>query len=119
MYSPEKDNNDTRTWPFNEACQMRLQELSDSLTEALAALKNDELLAAMFDDKTSKGFAKQRIREIIEECIDNDRETLIKHLYKQNALLQEDYNRLDEEYLKVLYSGIMNLISRFLMSRRR
>src|SRR4051812_24869010 len=81
--------------------EMRLQELGQTLGNVLLAIRNDQLLSTMMEEQTSQGFAQQRIREIIEECIDTDREALLKHLSQEYATLESEHHTLEEEYNKV------------------
>lgn len=87
----------------NEVFDVRIQELANTLAKVFAAIKNDELLSTMMDDPTSKKFAEHRVREIIEECISNDRENLLKDLYQQNATLETENYDLEQEYAKVYF----------------
>lgn len=88
---------------FRDPHHMRLDELSATISNALLAIKNDQLLSTMLEEQTSKEFAQQRIKEIIEECIDNDRETLIEQLSHKYQVLETEYIALEQEYTKVRF----------------
>jgi len=81
--------------------EMRLSELSKTVASTVAALTDDQLLSTMLEEPTSRPFAQHRVKEIIEECMENDREGLIKQLTEQFAALESDYCELEQEYSKV------------------
>ena len=62
---------------------------------------SDELLLTMKDDPTSLEFVNQRVREIFEEVITNDREIILEKIYKQYSYLKVEYKKIEEEKKQV------------------
>lgn len=86
---------------LREYYEMRLKEFSSTLTNTVSSIVNDPLMSTMQGEATSQQFVVQRIQEIIEECIHNDRESLVRHLYQQKEILETEYQRLEIEYENV------------------
>ena len=81
--------------------ESRVQELSNTLLNSMAVIKDDQLLSTMMEESTSQEFAQHRIREIIEECIENDREAIIQDIAERNTALEVEYADLEQEYSRV------------------
>ncbi len=82
--------------------EMRLQGLNESIKEAFRLVQSDDLIDTMRQDQTSEEFVNQRVKEILEECITNDREALVDKLSQENADLRSEYNKIGYENTKVL-----------------
>jgi len=87
---------------LKEFYEMRLSELSKTVASTVAALTDDQLLSTMLEEPTSRPFARHRVKEIIEECMENDREGLIKQLSEQLSVIEADYGNLEQEYSRVV-----------------
>lgn len=97
-----------------EIYESRIQELSNTLLNSIAAIKGDQLLSTMMEELTSQEFAQHRIKEIIEECIETDREALIQDMAQRNSALELDYNDLEQEYLKVYKTHVIMITHRLI-----
>ena len=60
----------------------------------------------MKQDEASEEFLNQRVREIIDECMYNDREVMIEKLSYQYTHLKVELSRTDQENIRVLYISI-------------
>jgi hypothetical protein len=83
--------------------EMRIQTLQESIKNAFKLVQSDELIDTMRQDLTSGEFINQRVREIIDECINSDREALIEKLTQQFSLLKAEYAKLEQENNRVNY----------------
>ena len=81
--------------------EMRIQGLNESIKEAYKLVQGDDLIDTMRQDQTSEEFVSQRVKEIIEECISNDREILVDKLSQENAELRAEYNKIAHDNSKV------------------
>jgi len=81
--------------------EMRIQGLNESIKEAYRLVQSDDLIDTMRQDQTSEEFVNQRVKEILEECINNEREALVDKLTQENAELRAEYNKIGYENSKV------------------
>ena len=51
----------------------------------------------MKQDPTSVEFVNQRVKEILEECINNDKEALLDKISHQYSYLKSEYSKLENE----------------------
>lgn len=105
MISPKKDDYQTKesTDEFNPHYQYlkkwfesRIRGISEDIRSAFKLVQTDALIDTMRQDSASEEFVHQRVKEIIEDCLANDREALLEKIVIQ-------YNHLKNEYEKVLY----------------
>ena len=86
---------------FKNFYEMRMQALQESIKDAVYQIINDDLLKTMKEDSTSFEFSHQRIKEIFEDVISNDREVIIEKLTMQYSNLKNEYAKCEEEKNKV------------------
>jgi len=83
--------------------ETRVQALSEGVKDAFRLIQNDDLIDTMRQDRTSEEFVNQRVKEIIEECINSDRESLMERLSHEVAELRGEYVKLEQENSKVKF----------------
>ena len=81
--------------------EMRVQALSESIKDAFRLVQNDDLVQTMREDVTSQEFVNQRVKEIIEECLNNEKEDLIDKLSRENADFRGEFSKLEHENARV------------------
>lgn len=81
--------------------EARLETLAQGISDAFRLVQSDELIDTMRQDMTSEEYVNQRVREIIEECINSNREALMEQLSQQIVDLHLEYGRLENENVKV------------------
>lgn len=81
--------------------EKRLENLKEDIKLVYQRLTSDELLLTMKEDPTSVEFLNQRVREIFDEVISNDREIILEKIYKQYANIKSEYRKLEEEKKRV------------------
>ena len=86
--------------------EMRIQSFQETLKTIFLSVQKDELLDTMKQDEASEEFLNQRVREIIDECMYNDREVMIEKLSYQYTHLKVELSRTDQENIRVLYISI-------------
>lgn len=80
---------------------MRFQSLQETIKGVYHQILEDELLSAMKEDSSSTDFVNQRVKEIFEEVIENDREIYIEKLMSQYTYMKTMYKQLEEDLRKV------------------
>lgn len=93
----------SKYYQLKQVYETRVQTLSEGIKDAFKLIQNDDLIETMRQDKTSEEFVNQRVKEIIEECINNDRESLIERLSQEVAELRGEYMKLEHENSKVKF----------------
>lgn len=83
---------------FHEA---RFETLKESLKGIYKRLLDDEILKVMREDHSSSDFINERIEEIFNEVIDNDREELLNKFAEKYQVLKNQYEDLLIEKEKV------------------
>jgi len=73
--------------------ERRLIAMSEQIKNTYEKVRNDEILHAMKDDDASKGFVQQRIREIIDETLGNEKEQHIEGLTREILLLRGELEK--------------------------
>ena len=81
--------------------EKRLENLKEDIKLVYQRLSSDELMLTMKEDPTSVEFLNQRVREIFDEVISNDREIILEKVYKQYANIKSEYRKLEEEKKRV------------------
>jgi chromosome segregation ATPase len=77
--------------------EKRLRELHEIFLRLSQDIEADELLRQMKEDEISAKFRKERINEMVNEAIQNEREMTITHLMETNSVLLAECRRLDDE----------------------
>lgn len=75
----------------------RFQALQETIKSVYSQILEDELLHAMKEDSSSTEFLHQRVKEIFEEVIENDREIYIEKLMTQYSYVKNLYKQLEDE----------------------
>lgn len=83
--------------------EMRVEALGEGIREAFQLVQNDELIETMRQDETSEEFVNQRVKELIEECINGNREALIEKFAQEIANLHGEFAKLENENTKVSF----------------
>jgi hypothetical protein len=105
MISPKKDNyqvqesNDEYNPQYQylkKWFESRVRGISEDIRSAFKLVQSDALIDTMRQDSASEEFVHQRVKEIIEDCLANDREALLEKIVIQ-------YNHLKNEYEKVFF----------------
>lgn len=81
--------------------EIRVQTLSEGIREAFRAVQTDDLIDTMRQDTTSEEYIQHRVKEIIEECLNNQRESFVDRLSQENAELHAEFAKLELENTKV------------------
>ena len=79
----------------------RVEALTQGIRDAFCLVQNDELIETMRQDLTSEEYVNQRVREIIEECINSNREALMEQLSQQIVDLHLQFGKLENENIRV------------------
>lgn len=82
--------------------EKRLKELHEIILRVENDIESDELLRQMKEDEISAKFRKERIKEILTETIQNEREVTISRLMETNALLLGECRRLEDERVQLI-----------------
>jgi hypothetical protein len=82
--------------------EIRFKSLEDTIRKITKKLETDELLETMHQDKSSGEFVSLRIREIIDDCLQDEREMLIDNLTRRCNSLRREQQASDELYAQVL-----------------
>lgn len=85
---------------------VRFETLKESLKGIYKRLLDDEILKVMREDHSSSDFINERIEEIFNEVIDNDREELLNKLAEKYQILKNQYDELLFEKEKVKKNSI-------------
>lgn len=83
--------------------ETRVRELSEDIKQAFLIVQNDVLIDTMRQDPASREFINQRVQEIIEDCLSNDREILLEKMATHCSQLKSDYTKLEQESTKVVF----------------
>ena len=87
--------------------EARFQTLKETIKSVYNQIQEDELLGAMREDITSFEFMNQRVKEIFEEVVENEREVYIEKLIGQYNYVKGLYKNMEDEFKKVkLYNQI-------------
>lgn len=94
-------DNDDRIQILKSYYEKRLENLKEDIKLVFQKIVSDDLVRTMKEDPTSLEFVNQRVREIFEEVISNDREIILEKIYKQYSFLKSEFKKLEEEKQKV------------------
>lgn len=92
---------DDRLQNIKSFYEKRLELLKEDIKLVYQSIVSDDLLRTMREDPTSVEFVSQRVREIFDEVITNDREALLEKVYRQYTALKSDYRKLEDDKKKV------------------
>ena len=81
---------------------LRLETVQESIKRSIEAIQTDKLMDTLKEEEYVAQYGYERIKEILNQCINNDRETLIEKLSQDYAELKSDYLKLDQANSKVL-----------------
>ena len=88
--------------------ELRIQSFQDTLKSIFMLIQKDELLDAMKQDEASEEFMNQRVREIIDDCLYNDREIMIEKLTYQYSHLKVELSKIEQENNRVIIKYLSN-----------
>lgn len=94
--------------------EMRIQSFQDSVKQVFSLVQKDELIDTMKQDPASEEFVLIRVKEVIDEVLNSDRESLIEKLSNQCSMLKVDNQRLQQEYSRVINIRIILYLSYFI-----
>lgn len=83
--------------------ETRVRELSEDIKKAFLIVQSDVLIETMRQDPASREFINQRVQEIIEDCLSNDREILLEKMAAHCSQLKSDYTKLEQDSIKVVF----------------
>lgn len=83
--------------------ESRVRGLSEDIRNAFKIIQNDALIDTMRQDSASEEFISQRVKEIIDDCLANDRETLLEKMALQCSYLKSEFSKAEEENMRVKY----------------
>ena len=83
--------------------ETRVRELSEDIKQAFLIVQSDVLIDTMRQDPASREFINQRVQEIIEDCLSNDREILLEKMATHSSQLKSDYAKLEQDSIKVVF----------------
>ena len=81
----------------------RFKTLEATISNITSRIEKDELIEILRQDPVSEGFTVLRINEIIQECMQGDREMFVQHFGEELRALREDVvpKEQQQEYVKV------------------
>ena len=82
--------------------QLRLRNFEESLSKLYTRLFDDELMKTLKKDAISADFIHERVREIFQEILSNDKEILLTNITAQYANLKHELKRVESERNEVL-----------------
>lgn len=97
---PDRDLNE-KVAQVKQIYETRVTSLQDSLKQLFELVQNDPLVNTMKQDPSSFEFANQRIKEILEDFLNSEREYVIEKLSTQYSLLKAEYQKVQAELAKV------------------
>jgi hypothetical protein len=100
-YPYTSNDPDDRIQIIKNFYEKRLEVLKEDVKLVYQRISSDDLLHTMKEDPTSVEFVNQRVREIFDDVISNDREIILEKVYKQYANLKGEYRKMEEEKKKV------------------
>ena len=100
-------DNEIKAQQLAKMYEKRLEILKESLQDAFGIVKSDNLIDTMKTDVSASEYAYERVKQIIEKCINDDKEALVDKLCQENADLKSECFKLDQENLKVRFWGII------------
>jgi len=83
--------------------ETRVKSLGDDIKNAFNLVQKDVLIDTMRHDPASGEYINQRVKEIIEDCISNDREILLEKMALQISYMKNEFSNSEQEHLKVLF----------------
>jgi len=83
--------------------ETRVKSLSDDIKNAFVLIQKDMLIDTMKQDAASGEYINQRVREIIDDCISNDREVLLEKMALQCSYLKNEFSNSEHEHMKVIF----------------
>ena len=89
------------TYELRALREQRFQSLEETIKGVYQQILDDELLGAMREDSSSTDFVAQRVKEIFEEVVENEREIYIEKLLSQYNYMKNMYKQLEDELRKV------------------
>ncbi len=99
----EHDNQNSQVHHIRKWYESRVKGLSDDIRHAFTLVQSDALIDTMKHDTASEEYISQRVKEIIEDCLSNDRELLLEKMALQNAYLKGEFSQSEQENLKVIF----------------
>lgn len=93
--------NDPKYQQLKEMFDARIETVEESIKKAFELIQTDNLIDTLKQDATTSEYVYDRVKEIVETCIKNDREALIERVCQQYANLKSEYYKLEQENIKV------------------
>lgn len=81
---------------------MRVKSLSENLKQIFDLVQNDQLINTMKQDSSTIGFANHRVKEILDEFLNAEREHVVEKLSTQYSLIKVEYQKLQAEFSRVI-----------------
>lgn len=97
--------------------QSRKNSFLRSLKAAILNISNDQMVAQMFEDPNSANYIPDRVVEIIQETLEDDREKLIMSLLQQNTGANVDPIEL-EHFFKITKNTLQSLSTELEQTKR-
>ena len=101
--SEEDHRFSSRLEMLHRAYELRLESVKESISRAVTSVLEDDLLATMREESTSRGFIVERVKEIFIETINNDKDALLDSLSKEMADFKAEVTKLQEDKSRVGY----------------
>ena len=81
--------------------ETRILAFEDTLRELFKVVQQDELIDTMKQDSASEEFVALRVKEIVAEYLESQRETHIEKISNQYSALKVEYIKLQQDLSKV------------------
>jgi chromosome segregation ATPase len=94
--------NDERISALKEAYDNRLSSLSSHVEQFFAESVGDEIYKAMRESRVSSSYAKDRLREILLECMSAEAESSISELQNSLAGAKQDLRRFEADHQRLI-----------------
>ena len=91
--------------------QMRLRSFEESINKLYQRLFDDELMKTLKKDSISSDFIYERVKELFQEILSNDKEILLTNITSQYAMLKNELRRVEAEK-----SEVISIISQFILN---
>lgn len=96
--------------------QMRYQQLHNSIRSVFDRIKEDELLSAMLNDRTTSVHIDDRVKQIFSEVVAQERELIIRRMDVQMVNLRYEKEELSRQVMR-LTESTKNLENEFRTER--
>lgn len=83
--------------------QIRLKGFEESISKLYQRLFDDELMKTLKKDSISADFIHERVKELFQEILSNDKEILLTNITSQYAMLKGEFRKVETEKNEVLY----------------